>query len=68
MTRSLTTLDCYVIDFAHPTEPDDCRECQGVGQVEGEAADRNGPYSVLMDCPTCKGSGKVEIDPYEGEE
>lgn len=63
MSRSLTMLDCYTLDVVriHPAA-DDCPECQGVGEIEGEAVCRNGYYSVLMDCPRCKGSGKIDIE------
>lgn len=61
--KSLTALDCYRLDVVrvYPMDDDDCAECQGVGEVEGEAVNRNGPYSVVIDCPICKGSGKIEL-------
>lgn len=70
MTRVFSILDDYVLNGRATLNlaDDDCPECQGVGEIEGEAVNRNGPYSVLMTCPTCKGSGKVEVDPYEGDE
>lgn len=63
MTRSLTMLDCYRLDVVrvYPMDDDDCPECQGVGEIEGDAVNRNGPYSVVIDCPMCKGSGKIEL-------
>ncbi|MDE2019726.1 MAG: hypothetical protein KGJ13_05275 [Patescibacteria group bacterium] len=64
----MTILDCYVTDCVriHPAA-DDCPECQGIGEIEGEAVNRNGPYSVIMDCPKCKGSGKIDIELPEDE-
>lgn len=68
MTHSLTMLDCYALDVVriHPAD-DDCAECQGTGEIEGEAVNRNGPYSVVIDCPTCKGSGKIDIELADSE-
>lgn len=70
MSRSLTILDDFLLNARSAFElaDDDCPECQGIGEVEGEAVNRNGPYSVVIDCPVCKGSGKIEIDPYTYEE
>ncbi|MDE2473165.1 MAG: hypothetical protein KGL35_31775 [Bradyrhizobium sp.] len=57
----MSMLDCYALDVVriNPAD-DDCPECQCVGEIEGEAVNRNGPYSVVIDCPICKGSGKIE--------
>lgn len=70
MPRPLTLLDDFVLNgrAAFKLADDDCPECQGVGEVEGEAENRYGPYSILMTCPRCKGDGKIEIDPVEDEE
>ena len=68
MSRSLTMLACYALDVVriHPKD-DDCPECQGVGEIEGEAVNRNGPYSVVINCPICKGRGKIDIKLPEDE-
>jgi DnaJ-class molecular chaperone len=66
VSRSLTTLDCYRLGALRvKLWDDDCYDCQGTGEIEGEAVNRNGPYSIVMDCPTCKGSGKIERDDDE---
>lgn len=68
MKSSLNMIDLYALDCVriHPRD-DDCPECQGVGEVEGDAVCCNGYYSVLMDCPRCKGSGKIDIELPEEE-
>jgi len=67
MSRPMTTLDCYRLGAVNVSALDDdtCYECQGTGEVEGEAVNRNGAYTIIMECRACGGTGKVEGDELE---
>lgn len=62
MTRPMTILDDFLLNARSAFElaDDDCPECQGIGEIEGEEVNRNGPYTVITTCRNCGGSGKIE--------
>lgn len=39
-------------------EPKPCVECQGRGKVERKGPGGFGPSDLLINCPTCRGSGQ----------
>lgn len=67
--KSLTALNCYRLDTVRiKLFNDDCPECQGIGEIEGEAVKDNRLCSVELECPACKGSGKIEKDQLERDD
>jgi molecular chaperone DnaJ len=54
--------DCTGTGAARGSKPQDCRQCNGTGQV----IHRQGFFTLQTTCPACRGEGRLITDPCKG--
>ena len=63
ITKNETCSDCGGSGAKKGTQPVTCSQCNGTGQVQQRRQTIFGFSSVITDCPTCRGKGKIIKEP-----
>ena len=63
ITKNETCSDCKGTGAKPGTQPVTCSQCNGTGQVQQRRQTMFGFSSVITECPTCHGRGKIIKEP-----
>ena len=63
ITKSETCTDCGGSGAKKGTQPVTCTQCNGTGQIQQRRQTLFGFSSVISECPSCRGKGKIIKDP-----